>query len=1618
MKVSLEVRLLSGRPFKFDVQPDTTLRDVRRLMQTELSIKVNLLFRGVKVSQDATLASLGITPAEFLVAIPSGSKSKAKAPMQRTASEGIQLQQSKHTSSALPKSASSPPGALDLSQDKASAPSTEHLLDTEEPSSYTLLPGYTSRPNISPDKRTAQLAQDPPQEGGFCAAVHEAAVAEPHPDSQQKSTELTREMQGAPILQPEEEPVTKGSAPQQERTEADQEEEQKPRARKRARKFPPRVPPKPKFQGTGSVGLARKLWEEPVGSREAALLRHLPLPPVLERLELIFTALNTVYSFLLNLHVQATWTTVRAAILQNPKCADACPADIQNMSALCPEVLSLRDRQRTNTSPQSVREMRSWGAATLAKHGAQNHNQTAPAGASSSAECDERKQSEQRSGSSTPVKAAAEDVMAIDTDGCGTLLAGDEDRFIIEIIDPGRRRTPATASRSTLQASDPLAGPSGDVAEEPGLNSRSLGSQPAPHKSSAPTDGATNNANARRATAFRQGLTRAVAKLHEDFVKALLKQDSTGKKEDSGGRKQRGAKTQPRPPVLSKKFPPCTDTTPMAAPAFLEHLQQLPWYQGQAQHFERVSARLPKHAMPQFPLSAASQKALADRGIAQLFSHQARAVDAVISGDHVVVCTSTASGKSLCYALPIIEALSENRNSCALLMFPTKALAQDQLRALRLLLTSAFGAQAPKVEVYDGDTAKADRADVRDSTQILITNPDMLHMSILPVHKQFARLLSNLRYVVVDEGHAYRGVFGCHTALVLRRLRRLCHREYRTDPRFVVTSATIANPDAHTAMLLGVPKVRCIAEDGSPHGPKTFVLWNPPLTKPNGGDSQANLSHTENRLRTRITKRAKSEWLRAELQEAHQERGRGVRLAQSKDDVWGLSEADWTAAVALGKRRRSAAASAVAMINGIDPTDTEALRAVRGNTSSAPAGTQQDAAGQAMMADASVESVERLEPTKPAKAAAPVDRAARAAAMALVEATVVHRPQDGYQHTPLTIAHRHDDPSGTRPLLKRCTTNIQGLQPSGEQEGATAQQRLPGGGEWKERHGANGVQADKRRSSPIVELSLLLAECIQHGLRTIAFCKTRKLCELVTAYTRETLRTTAPSLTNSISVYRAGYSPQERREIEAALFSGQLMAVAATNALELGVDVGSLDVTLHLGFPGSVASLWQQAGRAGRREQASTSIYIAFDGPLDQYYFNNPPLLFGRAIEQSQVDPGNAQLMMQHVACAGLELPVLLEEDQAYFGHDLPHVAQHLKSLGLLSRHPEMRTDHSLHYVGPQSNPASSVSLRAIDPERYSIINEADGTTLEEIEESKAFYEVYDGAVYMYQGRTYLCKKLDMDSKVAVVRPADLKYYTKVRDYCDVHVTGGRAYYPAAVQSMGLATSAQCAECEVTTRWMGFVRIWQGSGEAFDMVDLFLPDVQITTQAAYVRVPATARLRVREANCGWRDGLHAASHAMLNCVPLHLLCDSGDMGTECDNPYDSRFRPERLLLYDKHPGGIGLASQACPIFGALMQKALELVTACTCASDSGCPSCIQNADCGEYNAVLSKKAAAIVLQATLEAETEYRYRTSLQEEARLAASSAAGGFHNTSADTLPAASLPAIMPAALPKKGG
>ena len=866
----------------------------------------------------------------------------------------------------------------------------------------------------------------------------------------------------------------------------------------------------------------------------------------------------------------------------------------------------------------------------------------------------------------------------------------------------------------------------------------------------------------------------------------------------------------------------CRSTSALDVSAFLAHLQspQGLGCRGQVAHIEHLPSRqartseLPAHA--QLPGHVVS--ALARQGVDSLYTHQAEAIQAAMEGRHVVVSTSTASGKSVCFLAPLLAKLHDSPDKCALFLFPTKALAQDQLRALHLLTSFPFP-DPPLPGVYDGDTPMAERGHLREHARILFSNPDMLHCSVLPSHACFARFLSRLVFVVVDEAHAYKGAFGCHTALVLRRLRRLAER-HGSSPQFIFCSATIANPVQHAANLAGLAEadVVSVSDDGSPRGPKEFVLWNPPV--------------------------------------------RGSAPAGGK------SEPEGGAPPPAGKASRRRAASH-----------------------------------------------------------APGARGKAAIAAALLG-------QQG------TACLEHSGPDATAHALSRRPASSAAERPR-----------------------------DKpHRASPIFEVAALLAECVQHGLSCLAFCKTRKLSELVLLYAKEILSDTDPGMVAKLAAYRSGYTPEARRAIEQGLSSGTLKGVAATNALELGIDVGSLDVTLHLGFPGGISSLWQQAGRAGRREQRALSIYVAFDGPVDQCLFARPSALFARPPEAVAVDASNARVLAAHAACAAYEAPLSVEADSRWFGAGLEAVVETLRERAVLGAAPHcahlVGTAKAWSYIGPDTGgPSRRISLRSVEEHVWRVLDTSTRSVIEEVEASKAFFTLYEGAIVMNQARTWLCTKLELGERTAHVHPVDVAYYTSVVDNTSVTPHAGQAgcaAYPQGVGDPGPAT-AHVATCTVCTRYTGFTKRWRSTGVVFDSLPLCLPESAFDSVAAWVRVPDTLRQLLDNDEQSVQEGMHAAAHALAAVLPLRVSCDgSGDIACECGSLLDSRPRPLRLLLYDRLAGGSGIAQQAARVFGDLVVAALGLLESCGC--EKGCLSCVHDLSCPAHNSCLDKEAAAVVLR--------------------------------------------------------
>jgi DEAD/DEAH box helicase domain-containing protein len=726
-------------------------------------------------------------------------------------------------------------------------------------------------------------------------------------------------------------------------------------------------------------------------------------------------------------------------------------------------------------------------------------------------------------------------------------------------------------------------------------------------------------------------------------------------------------------------------------------------------HVEPLPPRAPRYADPARPLPPPLREALERKGIGRLYLHQALAVDAVRAGESVVVTTSTASGKTLCYTLPVLERILQDPRTRALYVYPTKALAQDQLDELRSLGLRLWAG------IYDGDTPPRDRPYIRDTAQILLTNPDMLHMGILPQHRRWAHVFENLRYVVLDDLHVYRGVFGSHVALVLRRLERIC-RAYGTQIQFICTSATLGNPGELAQRLLGRP-ARVISEDGAPRSARHFLLWNPPL----------------------------------------------------------------------------------------------------------------DASG----------------------------------------------------------------------LFRR---------------------------------------------SPYREAAELFCILIRHGVRTLVFAQTRRAVELIYRYAADRL---PADLASRIQPYRAGYLPEDRREIERRLFAGELVGVVSTSALELGIDVGALDAVVLVGFPGTLASLEQRAGRAGRTREGLV-VLIALADALDQYLMRNPHFLFGRPVEAAVVDPQNPYLLADHLRCAAAELP-LAEEDFRLFGDPAREVAEWLVERGELARR-----GGRLYWRGGRY-PAAEVNLRSGGGGVIRIVDER-GELLGTVEEARAVPQVHPGAIYLHRGETYEVQTLDLCQGVARVRWTAADHYTEARTTTDLFI-----HRECSRRPLGPA-EASLYEVEVTTQVVEYACKRLETDQVLGVFPVDLPPQRLRTVAVGLDLPDDLADRVRRAGRDFAGGIHAVEHAAIGLLPLFSMCDRWDIGGVSD-PLHPQTGRASIFVYDGYPGGMGFAERAYQVLEEWLEATLEAIRTCPC--EDGCPCCVQSPKCGNGNQPLDKAAAILLLEALL-----------------------------------------------------
>ncbi|HEY5906468.1 MAG TPA: DEAD/DEAH box helicase, partial [Vicinamibacteria bacterium] len=731
---------------------------------------------------------------------------------------------------------------------------------------------------------------------------------------------------------------------------------------------------------------------------------------------------------------------------------------------------------------------------------------------------------------------------------------------------------------------------------------------------------------------------------------------------------------------------------------------------------------------------------LRKRGYPGLYTHQRQAYDAVQAGESTVVVTPTASGKTLCYNLPVLDRILKDPDARALYLFPTKALAQDQLAELYSTV-EALGADIGTF-TYDGDTPQDARKAIRARAHVVVTNPDMLHKGILPHHTKWVKLFENLRYVIVDEIHSHRGVYGSHVANVFRRLRRLC-RFYGSDPQFLCSSATIGNPKELAEAVTG-REMTLLDKSGAPRGEKYFAIYNPPVVN----------------------------------------RQLGIRKS------------------ALGSARD-------------------------------------------------------------------------------------------------------------------------------------------------------------------VALSFL-----SKGMQTIVFAPSRLSTEVLVTYLKEALET-RPGSEGIIRGYRGGYLPLKRREIERGLREGSVLGVVSTNALELGIDIGSLDAAVLLGYPGSVASAWQQAGRAGRRSGTSVAVLVANSTPLNQFIAKHPDYFFGAPAEQGRINPDNLQILLAHVKCAAFELP--FSDDEGFGKEELGEILHFLEGEKLLHRSGER-----WHWTS-ESYPADAVSLRSVSSDNFVVQDVTrEPRIIAEVDYDSAPTMVHEKAIYILEGKTYFVEKYDHQERRVHVREADVDYYTDAITYTKVKILD------VFEEEARARARRSHGEVHVTSQVVGFKKIKFWTNENVGAGDLVMPENEMHTTSYWLTIPRELMRTLPFGLEERRDGVVALAYTLGQLAALYLMCDRHDLGVALGDNGQGEARLERgltrlgvgrkgrdelipgedyepqIFIYDSYPGGIGLSEPLYRLHDRLVRESRALIAACACAD--GCPSCVGPA--GEVGS-RGKAVALAVLDAIL-----------------------------------------------------
>jgi DEAD/DEAH box helicase domain-containing protein len=719
------------------------------------------------------------------------------------------------------------------------------------------------------------------------------------------------------------------------------------------------------------------------------------------------------------------------------------------------------------------------------------------------------------------------------------------------------------------------------------------------------------------------------------------------------------------------------------------------------------------------------REAFGAAGVAVPWAHQVAVAEHARAGRHVVVATGTASGKSLAYQLPVLACLLADRHATALYLAPTKALAADQIRAL-----SELGLAEVRPAAYDGDTPMSERDWVRSHARWVFTNPDMLHHGLLARHDRWGRLLRRLRFVVIDECHAYRGVFGSHVALLLRRLRRVAAR-YGADPVFVLASATVADPAVSASRLTGLDVV-AVTEDASPRGERTIALWEPPL-----------------------------------LDELTGENGAPVRQSA-------------------------------------------------------------------------------------------------------------------------------------------------------------------------------GAQAAR-----------LLADLVLEGARVLVFVRTRRGAELTALGAQRALvAAAAEELASRVTAYRAGYLPEERRALERALDCGELLGVASTNALELGVDIAGLDAVVLAGYPGTRASFWQQAGRAGRAGCAALVIFVARDDPLDTYLVHHGEALLGGPVEATVLDPTNPYVLRPQLACAAAELPLTPQCVAALGAGPARSVVESLVAEGVLRRRPG-----GWFWAAPGRLPHPDVDIRGCSGHQVVVVEAGTGRLLGTVDTASACATVHPGAVYLHRGDSFVVDELDFDAGLALVHPEQPPWHTSARSTADIRIVS------VSHQQRWGGVSISLGEVDVTSRVVGYLRQLP-SGQVLDALPLELPPLTLRTRAVWFTIAAEALQDAGLPPGRWPGALHAAEHAAIGLLPLVATCDRWDVGGVSTASHPDTAEPT-VFVHDGHPGGAGFAERGHAALRPWLAATRDAIAACECRT--GCPSCVQSPKCGNGNEPLDKAGAVIVLDTVLAA---------------------------------------------------